>query len=118
MARRSRDLFFGKKVFDLGSAKPQSLIGRDDKVGMKPVKRSPQAKRRKSTPRREILPTYPTNLGRILLCGQDMVSDPQRGNGELLEASVLRGLPPELVPSSYGSGLPQLKGFEALTLAH
>ena len=40
------------------------------------------------------------------------------GNRELLEASVLRGLPPELVPSSYGSGLPQLKGFEALTLAH
>ncbi|HSG37441.1 MAG TPA: Hint domain-containing protein [Paracoccaceae bacterium] len=40
------------------------------------------------------------------------------GNRELIAASVLRGLPPELVPSSYGSGLPQLKGFEALTLAH
>ena len=47
---------------------------------MKPIKWSPQAKRRKSTPRREILPTYPSNLCRVFLCGQDMVSDPQRGN--------------------------------------
>jgi hypothetical protein len=40
------------------------------------------------------------------------------GNRDLIQSSVLRGLPPELVPASYGSALPQLKGFEALTLAH
>lgn len=36
---------------------------------------------------------------------------------ELIGASVLRGLPRELVPASCGPSLPQLKGFEALTLA-
>jgi hypothetical protein len=40
------------------------------------------------------------------------------GNSDLIQSSVLRGLPPELVPASFGSALPQLKGFEALTLAH
>lgn len=40
------------------------------------------------------------------------------GNRDLIQSSVLRGLPPELVPAAFGPILPQLKGFEALTLAH
>ena len=38
------------------------------------------------------------------------------GDRQLINASVLRGLPPELVPVVEGPMLPQLSGFEALTL--